>query len=32
MLKKLTWLKKGEKIGIYEVVKRNEGCNNSLKP
>ena len=29
--KKLVWLKKAKKIGINEVVKRNEIINNSLK-
>ena len=32
MLKKLVWLKKVKKIGINEVIKRNEIINNSLKP
>ena len=31
MLKKLVWLKKIKKIGINEVIKRNEIINNSLK-
>ena len=31
MLKKLVWLKKVKKIGINEVIKRNEIINNSLK-
>ena len=32
MLKKLTLFKKGKKIGINEVIKRNEIISNSLKP
>ena len=32
MLKKLTLLKKAKKIGIDEVIKRNEIIYNSLKP
>ena len=28
---KLIWLKKVKKIGINEVIKRNEFINNSLK-
>ena len=31
MLKKLAWLKKTKKIGIHEVIKRNQIINNSLK-
>ena len=31
MFKKLVWLKKVKKIGINEVIKRNEIINNSLK-
>ena len=31
MLEKLIWLKKVKKIGINEVIKRNEIINNSLK-
>ena len=31
MSKKLVWLKKAKKIGIIEVIKRNEIFNNSLK-
>ena len=31
MLTKLNWLKKAKKIGINEVIKRNEINNKSLK-
>ena len=31
MLKKLVWLNKAKKIGINEVIKRNEIINNNLK-
>ena len=31
MLKKLVWLKKAKKVGINEVIKRNEIINSSLK-
>ena len=31
MLKKLIWLKKLKKIGINEVIRRNEIINDSLK-
>ena len=32
MLKILTWLKKAKKIGVTEVIKRNNIINNSSKP
>ena len=31
MPKKLIWLKKAKKVGIIEVIKRNEIINNTLK-
>ena len=31
MLKKLVWLKKAKKVGVNEVIKRNEIINSSLK-
>ena len=31
MLKKISLIEKGKKIGINEVIKRNEIINNSLK-
>ena len=31
MPKKLIWLKKAKKVGINEVIKRNEIINNALK-
>ena len=31
MLRKLVWLKKAEKMGINEVIERNEIINYSLK-
>ena len=31
MLKKVSLVKEGKKLGINEVIKRNENINNNLK-